>query len=64
MPLSAAETFALSMRARPRSTYVGERTSGHLSDLEPATLSKRVAVRYSVERYRADGGLAAGGAFR
>lgn len=50
---SAAETFALSMRARPRITLLGERTSGHLSDLQPATLPNGWRYTYSAERYRA-----------
>jgi hypothetical protein len=54
---SAAETFALSMRVRSNVTLLGERTSGHFSDLEPATLPNGWRYTYSSERYRAADGV-------
>jgi hypothetical protein len=50
---SAAETFVLSMRTRRRVVQLGETTSGHFSDLEPALLPNGWSYTYSAERYRA-----------
>ncbi len=54
---SAAETFALSMRVRPRVVIMGERTSGHFSDLVRADLPNGWRFTYSGERYRAADGV-------
>ncbi len=55
---SAAETFALSMSVRVNVTLLGERTSGHFSDLEHATLPNGWSYTYSSERYlAADGNI-------
>jgi carboxyl-terminal processing protease len=53
---SAAETFALAMRARDRVTLLGEPTSGHFSDLCDGELPCGWTFTYSGERYRAADG--------
>lgn len=53
---SAAETFALAMRVRPQVTLIGERTSGHFSDLGYACLPNGWELTLSNERYRAADG--------
>jgi hypothetical protein len=53
---SAAETFVLSMRVRRGVTVLGERTSGHFSDLERAELPNGWHYTYSSERYVAADG--------
>jgi carboxyl-terminal processing protease len=50
---SAAETFALAMRVRDRVTILGERTSGHFSDLYEGVLPNGWIYQLSGERYRA-----------
>ena len=44
------------MRVRSRVTVMGERTYGHLSDLEPAALPNGWRYTYSAQRYRAADG--------
>jgi C-terminal processing protease CtpA/Prc len=53
---SAAETFALAMRTRSDVTIVGERSSGHFSDMEDGQLPNGWTFTYSAERYRAADG--------
>lgn len=53
---SAAETFALSTSVRSNVILLGERTSGHFSDLEHAALPNGWSYTYSSERYRAADG--------
>lgn len=53
---SAAETFALAMRVRDDVTVVGERSSGHLSDLLDGELPNGWEYTLSGERYRAADG--------
>jgi hypothetical protein len=50
---SAAETFALAMRVRDRVTILGERSSGHFSDLYEGVLPNGWIYQLSGERYRA-----------
>ncbi len=53
---SAAETMALAMRERDHVTIVGERTSGHFSDLSGRRLPNGWGYTMSAERYHtADG---------
>ena len=54
---SAAETFALAMRVRDDVTVIGERTSGHFSDLLEAELPNGWHYTFSGERYRAADGM-------
>jgi hypothetical protein len=55
---SAAETFSLAMRERPRVRIVGERSSGHFSDMMDHTLPNGWELTLSHERYYdADGVL-------
>jgi carboxyl-terminal processing protease len=54
---SAAETFTLAMRVRPNVTVLGEKTSGHLSDLIDGTLPNGWELTYSGERYTAADGV-------
>lgn len=55
---SAAETFTLAMRVRDQVTVLGERTSGHLSDMIDHILPNGWELTYSGERYvAADGQL-------
>lgn len=53
---SAAETFALAMRALPGVSLVGERSSGHFSDMLEGRLSNGWRYTLSNERYRAADG--------
>lgn len=53
---SAAETFVLAMRERDNVTVMGERTSGHLSDIDEAALPNGWTLTFSGERYRAADG--------
>jgi carboxyl-terminal processing protease len=50
---SAAETFTLAMRGRERVTVLGERTSGHFSDMTDGELPIGWEFTFSGERYRA-----------
>jgi C-terminal processing protease CtpA/Prc len=55
---SAAETFTLAMRVRDQVTVLGERGSGHLSDMIDHELPNGWELTYSGERYlAADGEL-------
>ena len=53
---SAAETFALAMRVRNDVTLVGERSSGHFSDMIDGELPNGWDLTLSGERYRAADG--------
>jgi carboxyl-terminal processing protease len=53
---SAAETFGLAMMVRDDVTFLGERSSGHLSDMIEATLPNGWELTYSGERYIAADG--------
>ena len=53
---SAAETFVLAIGERELVTVLGERTSGHLSDMIEATLPNGWDVTFSGERYLAANG--------
>lgn len=53
---SAAETFALAMRVRDDVRLLGERTSGHFSDLTDGRLPNGWRFTYSGERYTAPDG--------
>lgn len=53
---SAAETFTLAMRVRDRVTVLGERGSGHLSDMIDHDLPNGWELTYSGERYTAADG--------
>lgn len=53
---SAAETFALALRTRPRARLVGEPTSGHFSDLFTGQLPNGWSYSFSGELYRAADG--------
>jgi len=53
---SAGETFVLAMRQRDRVSVVGERSSGHLSDLFDDELPNGWEFSFSGERYRAADG--------
>ena len=53
---SAGETFVLAMRVRDRVTVLGERSSGHFSDLYEDELPNGWSFCFSGERYRAAGG--------
>ena len=53
---SAGETFLLAMRVRDNVTIVGERSSGHLSDLYEDELPNGWYLCFSGERYRAADG--------
>lgn len=53
---SAAETFLLAMRERPQVVVLGERSSGHLSDIFDAELPNGWEFGFSGERYRAADG--------
>ena len=54
---SAAEVFVLAMRVRDDVTVLGERTSGHFSDVLGRRLPNRWVVDLSHERYRAADGM-------
>lgn len=54
---SAAETFALAMRVREDVTIIGERSSGHFSDLLDHELPGGWDLSLSGERYRAADGV-------
>lgn len=54
---SAAETFTLAMRVRSNVTIVGERGSGHFSDLIDQVLPNGWALELSGERYTAADGV-------
>ena len=56
MTFSAAETFVLAMSVRDQITVLGERTSGHFSDIGARKLPNGWGVRLSPERYRAADG--------
>ncbi|MEZ4316743.1 MAG: S41 family peptidase [Myxococcota bacterium] len=53
---SAAETFVLAMRVRDHVTVIGERTSGHFSDLYEGELPNGGSFTYSGDRYLASDG--------
>jgi carboxyl-terminal processing protease len=53
---SAAETFVLAMGVRDDVTVLGERTSGHFSDLDEAELPNGWTFTWSGDRYRAADG--------
>ena len=53
---SAGETFLLAMRERPQVVVMGERSSGHLSDIFDAELPNGWELGFSGERYRAADG--------
>lgn len=53
---SAAETFVLAMRVRDDVTVMGERSSGHLSDLIDGSMTNGWKYTYSGERYKAADG--------
>ena len=53
---SAAETFLLAMQVRENVTFVGERTTGHLSDIFGGRLPNGWRFDYSGERYTAADG--------
>ncbi len=53
---SAAETFALAMRVRDQVTVLGERSSGHFSDMTDGELPNGWEYTFSGERYRAADG--------
>ncbi len=53
---SAAETFTLAMRVRTNVEVVGERGSGHFSDLVEQTMPAGWSLELSGERYRAADG--------
>ncbi len=54
---SAAETFTLAMAERAQVTVLGERTSGHFSDLLETCLPNGWSLGLSGERYRAADGV-------
>jgi len=53
---SAAETFLLAMQVRDDVTLLGERSSGHFSDMLESRLPNGWGYTYSGERYRAADG--------
>ena len=54
--MSAAETFLLAMTVRDNVSFLGERSSGHFSDMIDGRLPNGWAFTYSGQRYRAADG--------